>query len=198
MDSKARPGTNFSANVNVASTQFAQQQLNSPVAAYNNQLSSSITYSKTFNTKYNLTVSANHNQDDETKVINVSLPNIAFTAPTIYPFQSKEFVGTPKWYEKFGIGLSTTIAGGTSFRDSAISFKRIVDTFQWGAQNSIPLTLALPIKGPVQVAPGVSLQERIYSQRLYRHYDYAFNKVDTDAIQKGFFQAENHVLQPES
>jgi hypothetical protein len=189
LDSKARPGTNFSANVNVASTKFAAQQLNNPVAAYNNQLSSSITYSKTFDTKYNLTISANHNQDNETRLINVSLPNIAFTAPTIYPLQSKDFVGTPKWYEKFGIGLSSTIAGGASFYDSLFSFKRIIDTFQWGAQNSIPLSLALPIKGPVQVAPGVSLQERMYSQRLYRHYDYAFNKVDTDAIQKGFFQA---------
>jgi hypothetical protein len=191
MDSKARPGTNFSANVNVASTKFNQEQLNNPTAAYNNQLSSSITYSKTFDSKYNLTISGNHNQDNETRLINVSLPNIAFTAPTIYPLQSKDFVGTPKWYEKLGIGLSTTVAGGASFYDSLFSFKRIIDTFQWGAQNSIPISLALPIKGPVQVAPGVSLQEKMYSRRLYRHYDYAFNKVDTDAIQKGFFQAES-------
>ncbi|HEV3326008.1 MAG TPA: putative LPS assembly protein LptD, partial [Puia sp.] len=191
LDSKARPGTNFSANVNVASTKFAAQQLNNPTAAYNNQLSSSITYSKTFDGKYNLTISGNHNQDNETRLINVSLPNIAFTAPTIYPLQSKDFVGTPKWYEKLGIGLSSTVAGGASFYDSLFSFKRIIDTFQWGAQNSIPISLALPIKGPVQVAPGISLQERMYSRRLYRHYDYAFNKVDTDAIQKGFFQAES-------
>jgi hypothetical protein len=68
MDSKARPGTNFSANVNVASTKFNQNQLNNPTAAYNNQLSSSITYSKTFNSKYNLTISGNHNQDNETRL----------------------------------------------------------------------------------------------------------------------------------
>jgi LPS-assembly protein len=191
MDSKARPGTNFSANVNIASTKFAAQQLNNPTAAYNNQLSSSITYSKTFDGKYNLTISGNHNQDNETRIINVSLPNISFTAPTIYPLQSKTPIGTPKWYEKLGIGLNSTIAGGASFYDSLFSFKRIIDTFQWGAQNSIPISLALPIKGPVQVAPGVSLQERMYSRRLYRHYDFAFNKVDTDGIQKGFFQSES-------
>ncbi|HEV2353732.1 MAG TPA: putative LPS assembly protein LptD, partial [Puia sp.] len=191
MDSKARPGTNFNANVNVASTKFAASQLNDPTAAYNNQLSSSITYSHTFDQKYNLTVSANHNQDNETRQINVALPNISFTAPTIYPLQSKDFVGTPKWYEKLGVGLSSTIAGNVSFYDSLLSLRRIDSLFQWGAQNSIPISLALPLKGPVQVTPGVSLQERVYSRRLYRHYDPAFNKVDTDAIQRGVFQEES-------
>src|SRR5580692_9882239 len=191
MDTKARPGTNFSANVNVASTKFAASQLNNPTAAYNNQLSSSITYSHTFDGKYNLTMSANHNQDNETRLINVSLPNLAFTAPTVYPLQDKNYVGTPKWYQKLGIGLSSTVAGSASFYDSLFTFKRVIDTFQWGAQNTIPISLSLPIKGPVQVTPGVSLSERVYSQRMYRHYDPAFNKVDTDAIQKGLFQEEN-------
>jgi LPS-assembly protein len=190
MDSKARPGTTFSANVNVASTKFAASQLNSATAAYNNQLSSSITYSHTFDQKYNLSISANHNQNNETRLINVSLPNVAFTAPTIYPFQSKTFTGAPKWYEKFGVGLSSTIAGRASFYDSLITFKRALDTFQWGAQNSIPLSLALPIKGPIQITPGVSLSERVYSQKMFRHYDIGRNKVDTDAIRKGIFQDE--------
>jgi LPS-assembly protein len=190
MDTKARPGTNFSANVNVASTKFAASQLNNPTAAYNNQLSSSITYSHTFDGKYNLTLSANHNQDNETRLINVSLPNLAFTAPTIYPLQPTNFAGTPKWYEKLGIGLSSTLAGSSSFYDSLFTLKRAIDTFQWGMQNSIPISLALPIKGPVQVTPGVSLQERVFSQRMYRNYDAAFNKVDTN-IQKGLFQEES-------
>ncbi|HTR30227.1 MAG TPA: putative LPS assembly protein LptD [Puia sp.] len=191
MDQKARPGTNFSANVNVASTKFAASQLNNPTAAYNNQLSSSITYSHTFAQKYNLTMSANHNQNNETRLINVSLPNLSFTAPVTYPLQAKTFVGTPKWYEKLGIGLTTTVAGNASFYDSLFTLKRAIDTFQWGAQNAIPITLALPIKGPVTVTPGVSLSERVYSRKMFRHYDAGRNKVDTDAIAKGIFQEES-------
>ena len=191
MDQKARPGTTFGANVNIASTKFAASQLNNPTAAYNNQLSSSITYSHLFAQKYNLTMSANHNQNNLSRLINVSLPNLSFTVPTIFPLQSKNFVGTPKWYEKLGIGLSTTVTGTASFYDSLFTLKRALDTFQWGAQNSIPITLALPIKGPFTITPGVSLQERVYSRRMYRHYDPAFNKVDTDAIVKGIYQEES-------
>lgn len=191
MDQKARPGTSFGANVNVASTKYNQYLLNNPTANYQNQLSSSITYSKTWDGKYNLTMSANHNQNNESRLVNVSLPNLTFTAPTIFPFTSTTFVGTPKWYQKLGIGLNTTVTGSASFYDSLFSFKRIVDTFQWGAQNSIPISLALPIKGPIQVSPGVSLQNRIYSRKMYRVYDPIANKVDTTGIEKGFFYANN-------
>jgi LPS-assembly protein len=191
MDQKARPGTNFTANVNIASTKYNQYLLNNPTANYQNQLSSSVTYSKTWDGKYNLTVSGTHNQNDETGIVNISLPNIAFTAPTVYPFAKTTFVGTPKWYEKLGIGLSTTVAGGASFQDSLFKIKRIIDTFQWGAQNSIPISLALPIKGPVSVSPGVSLQNRLYSQKMFRRYNPVTNAVDTVDIQKGFYHAEN-------
>ena len=191
VDSKARPGTNFSANVNVASTKFNQYVLNNPTINYQNQMSSSITYSKTWDGKYNLTVSANHNQNNQTRLVNVSLPNLTFSAPTIYPLQKKDFVGEPKWYEKLGVGLSTTVAGSTSFYDSLFSIKKIVDTFQWGAQHSVPITLTLPLKGAIQITPGVSFQNRMYSRKLYRVWDSVNNKVDTLAIRKGFYTASD-------
>ncbi len=191
VDSKARPGTNFSANVNVASTKFNQYVLNNPTLNYQNQLSSSINYSKTWDGKYNLSVGLTHNQNNQTRLVNVEFPNLSFSAPTIYPLQKKEFVGTPAWYEKFGIGLSSSIAGGVSFYDSLFNFKHLIDTFQWGMQNSIPLSLALPLKGPIQIAPGVSLSNRIYTRKIYRTYDSAANKVDTTEIQKGLFAAED-------
>jgi len=191
MDSKARPGTNFSANVNVMSTRYNAYVPNNPTANYNNQLGSSITYSKTWDGKYNLTVGATHSQNNQTRDIQVSLPNLAFTAPTIYPLQKKDFVGTPKWYEKLGIGLTTNISGGANFRDSAASFKKILDTFQWGAQNSIPISLALPLKGPVQVTPGISLSNRVYSRKLFMKYNADSNRVDTVGFQKGIYTMED-------
>ncbi|WP_431209681.1 putative LPS assembly protein LptD [Puia sp. P3] len=115
VDTKAHPGQTFSANVNIASTKYNQYLLNNPTANYTNQLSSSIAYSKTWDGKYNLTVGANHSQNNQSRIVTVSLPNLTFSAPTIYPFQPKEFAGTPKWYEKFGVGLSSTVSGEPIF-----------------------------------------------------------------------------------
>ena len=189
VDSKARPGTTFSANVNAGSTQFNRYVANNPRLNYQNQLSSSISYSKNWNNKYNLTVSTNHNQNNNTRLVNLSLPNITFSATTFYPFQRKEFVGEPKWYEKLGVGLNSTAAGQSAFYDSLFSPKKLVDTFQWGVQHNIPITLSLPSLGPFQVAPGISYSERWYGKRLYHLY----NGTSTfkDSTVRGFYTARD-------
>jgi hypothetical protein len=190
VDSKAHPGQNFSANVNLASTQYNKYVLNNPAINFSNQLSSSISFSKTWEGKYNLTVSGSHNQNNQTRLINLNLPNIGFTATTMYPLQKKEFVGTPKWYEKLGIGLTTNITGQSSFYDSLFSFHKMIDTFQWGAQHNIPITLALPsiFGGALQIAPGVSLQNKWYSRKFIRSWDSVLQKVDSNFM-KGFYTA---------
>jgi len=190
VDTKARPGTTFTANVNFMSTKFNQYVLNNQTANFTNQISSSLAYSKTWNGKYNLTVSLTHNQNNQTRLINVSFPNIGFTATTLYPFQKKEFAGTPKWYEKLGIGLTSTISGLSSFYDSLFTFKKALDTFQWGAQHTIPITLSLPQLGPVQIAPGISWQERWYSRKFFYSWDSVNNRVNM-THQNGFFVAND-------
>lgn len=188
-DSRARPGTSFSANVNAGSTKYNQYVVNNPMTNYTNQLSSSITYSKQWETS-NLTVSANHNQNNNTGVVNINLPTIAYTLNTLYPFQKKEFVGEPKWYEKLGIGLNSNLGNQISFYDSLFSFRRILDTIQWGALHNIPIQLSLPPVGPLQISPGITYQEKWYSQKVTRQWNDAKQKVDT-TIEKGFHRASD-------
>ena len=91
VDQKARPGTNFSASVNAGSSKFNQFVPNDPNRNFQNQLGSSIAYSKTWAGKpYNLTLSANHNQNNNSHLINVILPDGSFTVQTIYPLQKKD------------------------------------------------------------------------------------------------------------
>ena len=191
VDSKAHPGQNFSANVNLMSAKFNNANITNPTAVYNNQINSSIAFSKTFDEgKYNLTVNANHNQDNVSGLVNINAPSIGFTAITIYPFAPKDFVGIPKWYQKLGIGLNTNISGATSFYDSLSSFSHMLDTFKWGAQNNIPITLALPQLGFLQITPGVSFQNRILNTLYNYSWDSTYQKLDTTS-QKGVYFANN-------
>lgn len=90
VDQRARPGTNFSASVNAGSSKFNQYIPDNPMRNFQNQLGSSIAYSKTWAGKpYNLTLSANHNQNNNTHLINMVLPDGSFTVQTLYPLQKK-------------------------------------------------------------------------------------------------------------
>ncbi len=178
-DNRARPGTSFSANVNFGSSRFNRFLLNNPMQNFQNQLSSSISYSKDWRGKYNLSVNANHNQNNNLRLVNLQLPTVNFNVVTLYPFQSKEQIGAGKWYEKIGIGYSGNVQNQLSFYDTAFNFKRLLDTAQWGAVHNIPISMSLPALGPVTISPSISYEERWYGQRFIRSWNSVNKKVDT-------------------
>lgn len=191
-DSKARPGVTFSANVNAGSSKFNSLVPNSPTRNFTNQMSSSITYSKVWKDKpYNISISANHNQNTLQRQINLNLPDVSFNVNTQYPFRRKEVVGKMKWYENLGIALNTNARSLTSFYDTAGNIgKQILDKLQWGASHSVPITLSLPPLGPLQVSPSVSYRENWYQQKLIRTWNPVKNKMDT-TIRKGMYTARD-------
>ncbi len=192
-DNKARPGTNFSANVNAGSTKFNQFVPNNTLQNFQNQLQSSITYSKDWRGKYNMTVSANHDQNSNSGLVNLRLPSASFNVVTFYPFQKKEAVGTPKWYEKLGIGYTGNLENQVSFygsdtpRNRSLS-DRIFDTLQWGANHNVPISLSLPQLGPVQISPSIAYSEKWYSQKIVRTWDPATKTVIQQRV-RGFYTA---------
>ncbi|MEO7264881.1 MAG: putative LPS assembly protein LptD [Ferruginibacter sp.] len=191
-DTKARPGVNFSANVNAGSSKFNQQVPNSPVRNFTNQLNSSITYAKVWKDKpYNISVSANHNQNTTQKLININLPDVAFNVNTQYPFRRKEVIGDYKWYENVGVALNTQARSLSSFYDTAGNIgAQLIDRLQWGANHNVPITLSLPQLGPLQISPSISYAERWYQQKFIRNWNPLTQKVDT-TINKGFYSARD-------
>ncbi len=191
-DTKARPGVNFNANVNVAKSSYNLFNLANVNRRSNNRLNSSITYSKTWQDKpYNITISANHSQNTTDNTMQLNLPEVSFAVQTQYPFKNVNNLGEQKWYEKIGIGYQGNLRTQMTFRDNqpiAAILKAIKDTFQWGADHNIPLTVTLPSLGPVQISPGITYQERTYGLKILRQWNETLKKVDT-TIEKGFYEA---------
>ena len=189
-DTKARPGVSFSASLNAGSSGFNSSVPNSPQRNFQNQLNSSITYSKIWKDKpFNISVSGNHNQNTNSKLININLPDIGFNVNTLYPFRRKEVIGAYKWYENLGIALNTNVKSLSSFYDTSGSFiKQFSEKYQWGASHNVPITLSLPQLGNFQIAPSISYQEKWYQEKLTKTWNSTDKKIDT-AIKKGFYTA---------
>lgn len=192
LDGKARPGQTFSANVNVATSLFNKLFPSNAQQNFNNSLSSSIAYQRSWagesgRPSSNLTISANHNQNTNTKLFNVSLPDVGFTVNTFYPFQKKEFVGSPKWYEKLGVSYSGSFQNQFAFYDSTFTIKHLIDTFDWNARHSIPIQLSLPPMGPIQIGPSISYNEVWHSRAYSRTWDPTSKSVKTET-EKGFYR----------
>ncbi|MDB5195777.1 MAG: hypothetical protein JWP88_147, partial [Flaviaesturariibacter sp.] len=192
VDPRARPGVSFSANVNAGSTRFNRYVTNNVIQPFQNQLTSSISYQKTWKDKpFNLSLSANHSQNSVSRLIDLTIPDGSFSVNTLYPFErGEDAIGAAKWYEKLGIGYNGVFRNKVSFYDSAFSFAKLLDTLQWGASHSIPLVVALPSLGPLLVSPSVSFQQQWINRRLTRSWNSAAKKVDT-TYERGFYTASS-------
>jgi LPS-assembly protein len=190
VDQRARPGTSFSANVNASSTRFNQLVPNNAIRNITNQQFSSISFAKQWQGKpYSLQLSANHNQNNFNHLINLTIPDGSFTVTTLYPFQKKDIVGSPKWYEKIGVGYTGVARNQLAFYDTAhVNFSKIIDTMQWGARHSFPISLQLPpIAGSLFLSPSISYEESWATNRLIRKYNDTLKRIDTATNSKGLF-----------
>ena len=115
-DSKAHPGTSFSASVNFSSPSNSRYNARSVTDAQQNQISSSISYSHNWNGKFNLSVNALHNQNSRDSSYSFTLPNVTFSVTRFYPFKQKNRVGKEKFYEKISFGYSTSLQNRINFK----------------------------------------------------------------------------------
>lgn len=191
-DTKSRPGVTFSANVNAGSSSYNAYVPNAPFLNFENSLSSSIRYSKSWKGKpFNLTLAANHNQNTNLKQFTINLPSVGFMMNTIYPFRKKEQMGEAKWYENLGFGYTLNAESSATFYDTLKNksiFQQIGDTLRWGARHSVPINLSLPSMGILQLSPSVSYDETWFQVKSYHYYNATKDTMFT-RTEKGFYAA---------
>ena len=140
-DSKARPGTSFSASVNFSSPSNSKYNSTNVQEALQNQISSSISYSRNWNGKFNLSINALHSQNSRDSSYSFTLPNVTFSVTKFYPFKQKNRVGKEKWYEKFSLGYNTSFQNRINFKASEFKQPGLLDRFQNGMAHNFQIGL---------------------------------------------------------
>ena len=140
-DPKARPGTSFSASVNFSSPSNNKYNSTNINEALQNQISSSISYSKNWNGKFNLSVNALHNQNSRDSSYSFTLPNVTFSVSRFYPFKRKNRVGKERFYEQFSLGYNTTLQNRINFKASEFNKPGFLDKFQNGMTHNFQIGL---------------------------------------------------------
>jgi lipopolysaccharide assembly outer membrane protein LptD (OstA) len=184
-DSKASPNSSFSASVNLGSSKYFQQSINQDNIGsnLNNTLSSSVSYSKTFQGTVGsrLALSATHSQNTQTSEINMTLPDLQYSLDRIYPFVGKD--GVKKGFFK-NINLLYNLSGKNSFvtTDSLFFKKEMFNNAQIGMQHSIPLSTNFKIFKYFSASTSMNYEEVWYLKTIQRGYDDDLSKVVDETI----------------
>ncbi len=180
-DSKAHPGTSFSASVNFSSPSNSRYNSHSVSEALQNQISSSVSYSKNWNGKFNLSVNALHSQNSRDSSYSFTLPNVTFSVSTFYPFKIKNRVGKERFYEKFALGYNTSLQNKISFKASEFGEPGFMDKFQNGMTHNFSIKLPdFTLLKYLNVAPNVSYGMNWFFRKSEAYFDPETNSVKTE------------------
>ena len=178
-DSKARPGTSFSASVNFSSPSNSRYNSTSVQEALQNQISSSISYSRNWNGKVNLSINALHNQNSRDSSYSFTLPNVTLSVSKFYPFKQKHRVGKEKWYEKFSLGYNTSLQNRINFKASEFNKPGFWDKFQNGMAHNFSIGLPnFTLMKYINITPSVSYGMNWFFRKTEKEYNYETQKVE--------------------
>ncbi|HLF51373.1 putative LPS assembly protein LptD [Flavobacterium sp.] len=183
-DGKSNPNSRFSASVNLGSSKYFQQSINQVNigSTLNNTLSSSISYSKTFNSvpQVNMSLTATHSQNTQTQEINMTLPSLQLSVDRIFPFAPKD--GIKKGIIK-NINLQYSLKGENRIKttDSLFFKPQMFRDAKAGFQHSIPLSTNFKIFKYFSASASANYNEVWYLKTIKKNFDAFENEViDTD------------------
>jgi hypothetical protein len=184
-DPKSNPNSRFSASVNLGSSQFFQQSVNqlNTNQFLNNNLSSSVSYSKTFQgePQVNLSLTATHSQNSQTEQVDLTLPTFQASVGRIYPFEPK--TGTKKGIlQNINFQYSTRGEYRISTTDSLFGKSEMFDDALAGIQHTIPLTTNFKLFNHFSVSASTNYQENWTLNTINRFFDQATQEVVTKDV----------------
>ena len=178
-DAKARPGTSFSASVNFSSPSNSKYNSTSVQEALQNQISSSISYSKNWNGKLNLSANILHNQNSRDSSYSFTLPNITFSVSRFYPFKRKNRVGKERFYEKFSRGYNTSLQNRINFKASEFNKPGFWDKFQNGMTHNFQIGLPnFTLLKYINITPSISYGMNWFFRKTEKEYNPDTGKVE--------------------
>lgn len=186
-DQKANPSSRFSASVNLGSSRFLQRSINQTNNASQlvNTLSSSVSYSKTFEMEpqINFTVAGTHTQNTQTESITMALPNFNGSISRIFPFAPKS--GSKKGIIQ-NINLQYDISGENRIQttDSLFFKPGMFDDANIGARHTIPISTNFKVLDYLSVTAGTNFQEVWVGKTIRRDYDQTLNDGDGGVVEE--------------
>ena len=179
-DGKSNPNSRFSASVNLGSSTYFQQSINqiNNNSRLNNTLSSSISYSKTFNSvpQVNMSLTAMHSQNTQTQTINMTLPSLQVNVDRVFPFAPKD--GEKKGILKnINFQYSLRADNRIETTDSLFFKPQMFRDANSGFQHSIPLSTNFKIFKYFSASTSVNFNEVWYFKTINKKFDSQKNAV---------------------
>ncbi len=184
-DAKSNPSSRFSASVNLGSSRYYQESINQINQSnfLNNTMSSSVSYSKSFDTEpqVNLSLTATHTQNTQTEQISMTLPTFQGSVSRIFPFEPS--VGTKKGVlQNINLQYSVRAENRIQTTDSLFFKKEMFEDAKMGVKHSVPISTNFKVFKFFSVSATTNFDETWTFNTVRKFYDVINERVETEDL----------------
>ena len=206
---QSRGNSRFSASVNFGSSSFNENNnlVNQDFQrSQSANFSSNVSYSTKFRgMPYNLTSNIRIQQNVQTKILNLTLPELTLNMTRVYPFKNvakksssplaklslshtfstkNELTNAPRRSFNFNVANENDDSSDTLLFNSA-NFDKILDRSRAGGRHSIPISTSFNLLKYFTVSPSITYEELWYTRELkFTDYDAAAGGVRVDTVEQ--------------
>lgn len=179
-DQKNNPTIRFSSDVNVRTSQYNKYNALNTGQYLTNTFQSNINFSKSFKSSV-LSLNARHNQNTQTKLMEISFPELTLNVNRFYPFK-KEGRIKQNPMDKLGISYLFEARNTLSGYDSIIFKGNIDDKLKYGVRHSLPISTNMTVFKYFTVTPALNLSAVMYTKTTDKQLDFAANQILVDTV----------------
>lgn len=194
-DIKANPNLDFSASVNLMTSSYDRNNLNSyfdPNSYTNSTKSSSVSLGYRFpNSPFSITTSMQVTQSTRDSTLAVTLPDLTLAMSRIYPFKRRNAVGKERFYEKISLGYTGLIRNSITAKENEFFEKNVFKDWRNGMQHSIPVSASFSLLKYINLTPSFNYTERWYSNKVNEAWDETNMEMLKDTTY-GFYRVYNY------
>lgn len=189
-DPKARPNTNFSANVNAGSRNNYRNNLNSTTQEFlTNTFQSNIAFSQTIaGTPFSYSVNASHSQNTLNKTMDITLPEFTFNMTRIYPFKKKDQIGKQNVFEKIGVSATLNARNTLTTFDSLLTkpevYEHLDEKMRNGAKLNATANTSFKVLKYFTVTPSITGSSQLHTKTLRKVWDSDSLVYENDTLQE--------------
>lgn len=171
-DSKAHPYRLIGGSINITTNQFRQRINNDANSVLNNTIRSSFNYNYRWpESPFKVSVGLDHNQNNLTREVNLTLPQATLFMNSINPFRQKNSGGEEKWFERVVVGYGASMRNFVKTTDTTLFTSATLKNMQSGFSHDASVSTNFRLLNYINISPSANYKEIYFIRTLQRELD---------------------------
>ena len=169
-DSKAHPYRKVGGTVNISTNDYRSDNFNDATSVLQSVYRSNFFWSHTMpSTPFSVNVGLSHDQNTQTGVVNMTLPDLKLNMNTIFPFKRKnKGKNEEAWYEKINVDYDAAARAFVRTQDTVLFTADVLDDIQYGISHDASVSASFRAFKYFNLTPTVNYEEIWFFRTLDR------------------------------